>query len=138
MDSELKDGFTMITKEKVETLERGWAGHFILCNKCGFRRNTLITYNDIMIVVSSVGLLEIDGEFHTVGAGRYFETMAFHANKNDTRYYDADVGKQIDFESDSAIAELDADDKANEMHETIVKEISDRLVNGETFDTNWI
>ena len=89
--------------------ERGWAGHFICANRCRFRRNTLLTYNDIMIVVPSVGLMEIDGKFDPVGAGRHFETMAFHADKNDKRYFDADVSKQVYFESDWAIAEVDAD-----------------------------
>jgi hypothetical protein len=53
----------------------------------------LLAYNDIKIVVSSVGLMKIDDKFHTVGAGRYFETRAFHADKNDKRYFDADVRK---------------------------------------------
>ncbi len=51
--------------------ERGWAGHFICSNRCRFRRNTLLAYNEIKIVVSSVGLMEIDGKFDTVGAGRH-------------------------------------------------------------------
>jgi hypothetical protein len=94
--------------------ERGWAGHFICANRCRFRRNTLLTYNDIKIVVSSVGLMEIDGKFDMIGAGRHFETMAFHADKNDKRYFDADVRKQVYFDNDWAIAEVDADDKAND------------------------
>jgi len=114
--------------------ERGWAGHFICANRCRFRRNTLLTYNDIMIVVSSVGLMEIDGKFDTVGAGRHFETMAFHADKNDKRYFDADVSKQVYFDSDWAIAEVDADDKANEMHEAVVAEISTKLEKGYKFE----
>ena len=117
----------------VTRTERGWAGHFICANRCKFRRNTLLTYNDIMIVVSSVGLMEIDGKFDTIGAGRHFETMAFHADKNDKRYFDADVSKQVYFDSDWAIAELDADDKANEMHEAVVAEISTKLEKGYKF-----
>lgn len=118
--------------------ERGWAGHFICANKCRFRRNTLLTYNDIKIVVSSVGLMEIDGKFETVGAGRHFETMAFHSNPTDTRYYDADVSKQVHFDSEWAISELNADDKANEMHEAVVLEITNKLLAGETFPvTKW-
>lgn len=100
--------------------ERGWAGHFIGANRCRFRRNTLLTYNDIKIVVSSVGLMEIDGKFETVGAGRHFETMAFHSDPTDTRYYDANVSRQVYFDSEWAIAEPDADDKANEMHEAVI------------------
>lgn len=118
----------------VNRTERGWAGHFICANRCRFRRNTLLTYNDIMIVVSSVGLMEIDGKFDTVGDGRHFETMAFHADKNDKRYFDADVSKEVYFDSNWAIAEVDADDKANEMHETVVAEISTKLEQGYKFE----
>ncbi len=118
--------------------ERGWAGHFICANRCKFRRNTLLTYNDIKIVVSTVGLMQIDDKYETIGAGRHFETMAFHSDKSDTRYNDADVSKQIYFDSDWAIAEIDADDKANEMHEAVVSEITNRLLAGDTFPvTEW-
>lgn len=118
--------------------ERGWAGHFICANTCKFRRNTLLTYNDIKIVVSTVGLMQIDDKYETIGAGRHFETMAFHSDKSDTRYNDADVSKQIYFDSDWAIAEIDADDKANEMHEAVVSEITNRLLAGDTFPvTEW-
>lgn len=118
--------------------ERGWAGHFIGANRCRFRRNTLLTYNDIKIVVSSVGLMEIDGKFETVGAGRHFETMAFHSDPTDTRYYDANVSRQVYFDSEWAIAEPDADDKANEMYEAVVLEITNKLLAGETFPvTEW-
>lgn len=113
--------------------ERGWAGHFICSDSCRFRRNTLLAYNDIKIVVSSVGLMLIDGKFVTIGHNRYFETMAFHSDKSDTRYHDADVSKKIYFDSDWAIAEIDADDKANEMHEAVVLEITNKLLSGETF-----
>lgn len=58
--------------------------------------------------------------------------MAFHSN-NDPRYYDADVTKQISFDSQWAINEVDADDQANEMHETVVTEIMTRIENGECF-----
>lgn len=114
--------------------ERGWTGHFICADKCRFRRNTLLTYNDIKIVVSSVGLMKIGDKFDTVGVGRYFETMAFHTDKDDKRYFDADVSKRVYFESDWAIAEIDADDKANEMHEAVVAEISNKLEKGYKFE----
>ena len=118
--------------------ERGWAGHFICANSCRFRRNTLLTYKDIRIVVSTVGLMERDGKFETIGHNRHFETMAFHSDPTDKRYYDANVSKQVYFDSDWAIAEQDADDKANEMHETVVLEITNKLLAGETFPvTEW-
>ena len=114
-------------------IERGWAGHFICAERCRFRRNTLLEYNNIKIVVSSVGLMVSDGKFVTIGINRNFETMAFHSDSNDTRYNDADVSRQIHFNSDWAISEQDADDKANEMHEAVVLEITNKLLAGETF-----
>lgn len=120
---------------RVNRIERGWAGHFICANRCRFRRNTLLAYNDIKIVVSTVGLMEMDdGDFETIGHDRHFETMAFHADDNDKRYYDADVSRSVSFNSQWAISEIDADDKANEMHENVVAEITERLLNGERFE----
>ncbi|MBC8186476.1 hypothetical protein H8E88_35800 [candidate division KSB1 bacterium] len=118
----------------VERTERGWAGHYICVNRCRFRRNTLLEYGDIKIVVSSVGLQEkAGGGFETVGHNRYFETMAFHVDPEDTRYHDIDVGKQVDFESEWSIGEIDADDKANDMHEKVVEEITNGLLNGNVY-----
>jgi hypothetical protein len=122
--------------EKVSKLERGWAGHHICSDKCRFRRNTLLSYKDIKIVVSTVGLYEYEGDFKKFGIGkhgRYFETLAFHADAKDTRYYDADGSRQISFDSQWAISEIDADDKANDMHEAVVKEIKLKLLQGNTF-----
>lgn len=122
----------------VVRIERGWAGHFIGANRCMFSRNTLLAYNSIKIVVSTVGLMRYENKFETIGLNRYFETMAFHSNPTDTRYYDADVSKQVNFDSEWAIAEQDADDKANEMHEAVVSEITNRLLAGDTFPvTEW-
>lgn len=123
-----------VTLNGVNRTERGWAGHYICADRCKFRRNTLLSYKDINIVVSSVGLMVIDGEFEPIGADRHFETMAFHADKNDKRYFDADASKQVHFDSDWSISEVDADDKANEMHEAVVAEISTKLVQGYKFE----
>ncbi|MCC8991817.1 MAG: hypothetical protein LM514_04405, partial [Streptococcus sp.] len=38
------------------------------------------------------------------------------------------------FKSPWCIDRLDADDEANEMHDTVVHEISTRLLRGETFE----
>lgn len=122
----------------VTRTERGWAGHFMCANRCRFRRNTLLQYGAVEIVVSTVGLMEnyhqgLLGEnlFEEIGCGRYYETMAFHANPDDQRYHDADVGWSAEFDGPWSISEVDADDRANEMHERVVREIIDRLITGE-------
>lgn len=119
--------------------ERGWSGHFICALNCLFRRNTLLEFGRKKIIVSTVGMMRdydyTNGSFYsTIGAGgRYYETMAFEAKK-DGPYWDADVSRQINFESEWAIcAESveklpeDADNKANDMHEAVVSEIIERL-----------
>lgn len=123
----------MAENEVVRT-ERGWAGHFICADRCLFRRNTLLTYRDLEIVISSVGLmrdiLSDERKFETIGYNRHYETAVFHADQNDKRYHDIDVSREVNFDSNGAIAEIDADDKANEMHEAVVAEIAGRLRKG--------
>ena len=119
---------------KPKLTERGWAGHFICANRCLFRRNTLIDFGRKKIIVSTVGMMQDDrdeGKYDTIGAGgRYYETMAFGAKKEGP-YWDADVGKQISFESEWAICAKsveklpkDADNVANAMHDAVVAELS--------------
>ncbi|KKN62585.1 hypothetical protein LCGC14_0509960 [marine sediment metagenome] len=126
---------------KLTRTERGWGAHHILGSRCRFRRNTLLEFDDIKIVVSTVGLAEnlarkdqaVTPEelFDPVaGLGSYFETMAFHALSEDNRYHDIDVCRSVSFESPCHIAEIDADDKANDMHERVVTELGTRLVQG--------
>lgn len=126
----------------VKRKERGWAGHFICANRCLFHRNTLLEYNNIKIVVSTVGLMQdyhCEGfpntvKFEPIGTNnRYFETMAFHAKKDDERYYDADVSRIVPFESYWSINKSDADDIANDMHEGVVDEIMKGLVTGNLY-----
>ena len=111
----------------IKRTERGWAGHFIGAHLCEFRRNTLIEYNDVKIVISTVGLMRGGDSYDTIGYNRYYETMAFHSDYSDTQYYDADVTKKIHFESEWAIDKIHADNEANIMHEKVVQEISEKL-----------
>ena len=101
------------------TQERGWPGHFILADRCKFRRNTLVTEGERRIVVSTVGGL-LSGD--TVGSGRYFETMAFEAALDPDGYWDADVSRQVSLDVRCAIDhyEASADREANEMHDAAV------------------
>lgn len=115
---------------KVVRTERGWAGHFICAQRCRFRRNTLLDNGKNKIVVSTVGLMEsldIAGTFLPIGNKRYYETMAFECDCSDKRFFDADVSRPVDFDSPWSISELDAEDKANDMHELVVTELSERL-----------
>lgn len=116
----------------IKRTERGWAGHFICADRCLFRRNTLLEREDTRIIVSTVGLMKGSNGFEQVGFNRYFETMAFHA-EYDGRYWDANVSREIGFTSQWSIDEADADDRANDMHEAVVAELTCALVNGEIF-----
>lgn len=107
--------------------ERGWAGHYILADRCKFRRNTLLEAWGIGVVVSTIGL-EVDpssDRIVPVGVGRYFETQSFRADLDD-RWKDADVSRPIHGLS-AALDERDADDRANDMHERVVREAARRL-----------
>ena len=131
---------------KIKITERGWAGHFCGALQCRFRRNTLIEFGDQRVVVSTVELYEpfaehelniadkatwSDGpKFVHLRADCYFETAAFWADPEDTRYRDADVTKEITIDSKWKISEIDADDKANIMHDRIVQELSIKLQKG--------
>jgi len=116
-------------KRKVERTERGWPGHYILARSCLFCRNTLLECGEKRIVVSTVGSkFGRDGEIEQVGPGRYYETMAFPAEK-DGPYWEAVPCDQIKFESPWCIdhhregSDLQADD----MHEAVVAELSKKL-----------
>jgi hypothetical protein len=118
----------------VKRTERGWGGHFCAAHCCLFRRNTLLERNDVRVVVSTVGAMKTDMRKRTIeeiGYNRYYETMAFYTLEEDIRYRDADVSRQINFSSPWCINIKDADDKANEMHEAIVNEITEMLERGE-------
>jgi hypothetical protein len=115
----------MENKTEVKRTERGWPGHFICAYKCLFRRNTLLEYKDIKIVVSTVGMMrDIDkNHYEIIGYERYYETMAFHALKGD-KYDDIDVERQVEFYSPWSLNKIEVDLEADEMHEKVVEELS--------------
>ena len=120
----------------VSLTERGWAGHFICSDKCCFRRNTLLEYNGVQVVVSTVGAMVIgvpnifERKWDTVGHNRYYETMAFLAKKKDGYYIEADVTKPIEFSSNWCIDHIGngSDNEANDMHDNVCLEIVDMLI----------
>ena len=117
---------------EVKRTERGWAGHFCCSYRCEYHRNTLLEYNGIKVVVSTVGRLRKGGtrkQYVEVGHGRYFETMAFMADEDD-KYNDADVEREISFDAKWCLPSPDMELEADAMHEDVVTELSKRLVDG--------
>ena len=117
---------------EVKRTERGWAGHFCCSYRCEYHRNTLLEYNGIKVVVSTVGRLRkdmISGTYEDLGYKRYFETMAFMANEDD-KYNDADVEREIQFDAKWSLPSPDMELEADAMHEDVVTELSKRLVDG--------
>ena len=118
---------------EVKRTERGWAGHFICAENCKFRRNTLLECGDIKIVVSTVGAMYLNGKLEEIGCNRHYETMAFHVDKSSGEYKDADVSREVSFDSNWALKwhkDGFIDNEANEMHEAVVKELSDKMSRG--------
>lgn len=119
---------------EVKRTERGWAGHFICSSRCRFRRNTLLEYKETKIVVSTVGLMEStlnDRQFDYVGWERAYETMVFHATWQQGKYWDSDVSQEVYVQGQWGLPNLDDDDKANDMHEAVVDEMTQRILSGE-------
>ena len=117
---------------EVKRTERGWAGHFCCSYRCEYHKNTLLEYNGMKVVVSTIGRLRDDMISHTykeLGYGRYFETMAFIA-KEDDKYNDADVTKQVSFDAKWCLPSPYMELEAEAMHEDVVIELSKRLVDG--------
>ena len=117
---------------KVKRTERGWAGHFCLAYRCEYHKNTLLEYNGMKVVVSTIGRLRDDTISHTykeLEYGRYFETMAFIA-KEDDKYNDADVTRQVSFDAKWCLPSPYMELEAEAMHEDVVIELSKRLVDG--------
>ena len=123
---------------QVTRTERGWAAHFIMAERCKFRRNTLLTLGETTegIIVSTVGsYYDRDGELITIGWDRYYETKAFQAIPRG-EYIEIDEDKIISFNSPWAInkEQLNSriesiDNLANDMHETVVMELNSILTN---------
>jgi hypothetical protein len=127
--------------KEVKRTERGWAGHLMFASGCRFRRNTLLEYEDKKWIISTVGAyVNSDRIFDTIGYNRFYETMAFEATEQNG-YLDADVSREIPFESEWGIfgetwKEViekypKVDNVANDMHEKVVSELMFRIAESE-------
>ena len=128
----------MIINE-VNVTERGWAGHFILADRCLFRRNTLLEYKDKKWIVSTVGAYRtLENKIDNIGHHRWYETMAFEAQEK-FGYIDANTENKISFDSKWCIWRGDSwkevcencdgtpDNAANDMHDKVVSELIDKI-----------
>lgn len=133
---------------EVKRTERGWCGHFIGGADCLYHRNTLLEYGDTKVVVSTVGrylplhkrerrkwVLENES-FEMIGRDRYFETMAFVAEEIDG-YWDANVTQQVCFASNWALDQPDMEKEADQMHEDVIAELTQDLINGSLSVLNY-
>ena len=112
----------------VKRTERGWAAHFILAERCRFRRNTLLESPTESVIISTVGAMVVDDKPEKIGLNRHYETMAF-GTKMDGPYIDIDVAKYVPFDSPWQITKItpDVDNKANDMHEDVVTELEQKM-----------
>lgn len=113
--------------------ERGWAGHFIMGHKCMYRRNTLVSGDNISVVVSTVGNMVIDDKrgVDEVGLNRIYETMVF-VSKFENGYHEADVTKEVSNTTSNwclSKEELrdDSDNQADAMHDNMVEEVAELI-----------
>lgn len=115
---------------KVERKERGWPGHYCCSYRCIFHLNTLVSYGDTKVVVSTVGLQQPvnslgSGEYEKIGLTSYFETRAFHADSS--QFEDADVSFEIGLDCPCSLPLPDMELEAGNMHENAVREIMRKI-----------
>jgi hypothetical protein len=123
----------------IKRTERGWAGHFCAGHDCEFRRNTLLEKDNRRVVVSTVGNYKFHGKVTEIGNNRYYETMVFLAKFEDP-YWEANVSRQVEFVSPWSIdvCKRETDLAADDMHETVVKEVSEKLEKDElVIELKW-
>lgn len=123
---------TMAKEIKIQ--ERGWPSHFNGVRWCLFKRNTLIEYDGVSIVVSTVGRMWKDtpsgAQFMRLSChNNYFETIVFFTDN--TKFKDADVGKDIIYEEHYVGVAVDEEILVNEMHDKIVNLMVQKLINNE-------
>jgi hypothetical protein len=94
----------------VKRTERGWIAHYICADRCRFRRNTLLECGNRRVIVSTIG--------------------AMYDRKNET--YEEITCKQLRSKLSWYIEymQTESDMRANEMHEAIVEEFTQKLASG--------
>jgi hypothetical protein len=117
---------------KVRRVECGWGGHFVCADMCLFRRNTHLEKDGVWVVVSTVGNMYMpnSNKASEISVGRFYETMVFLSDVDDNKYHDADVSKCIPTQGRWCIDKPNCDNEANDMHEAIVAEITERMESG--------
>lgn len=110
---------------------RGWAGHFCAASKCLFRLNTLIEHDEIRIVVSTVGAMEVGHNFEMIGLDRWYETMVFRAYFYNG-YWEADIARELSYfdaiHGDELLPEMD--NLAQDMHTKMIDRVRIDLLSG--------
>jgi len=126
---------------KAKVTYRGWPAHYMNSDECIYHLNTLIECGDVHIVVSTVGL-EKDNDpkskaaFKKINIGRYYETTAFFAKMGKhAKVWNADVTRQVHFESRWFYPCINDMYEVDEGHLLVVREIVDRMEAGE-FEAN--
>jgi len=120
----------MLMKDGVTITERGWAEPTIIGKQCEFHRNTLIQYNDISWVVSTIGLFH-DYECSTyrlLGLRIAFRTEAWIAKEVDGLYvgmYDRAI--RFTTEGDWYLSNFEDIGKADAMHDKHVAVMCDMI-----------
>lgn len=123
----------------VKITERGWAGHFICANRCSFRRNTLLEYEDRKLIVSTVGAFRNkDNIIDNIGYDRWYETRVFETCCTSNGYIEVDTMKEIDVFSNwgifgkswKEVLEVygnDIDNVANNIHDEVIDEMIEKI-----------
>lgn len=137
--------------ENITVKERGWAGHWICGSRCNYHRNTLISFNNKKIVVSTIGkyqtpltapecCIHLINGFESIGGGevegnRYYETEIGYARfirgyweySPNANIYDDSLMEYQNKVSRIDPSFNDSDEHADEYHDKIVQTVINLL-----------
>ena len=115
--------------------------YFSGSKRCLYRRNTLLEFRDIKLVISTLGnLTDLDNKLVCISGKSYYETRVFHALTDIKRnsYRDIDPERKVKVNTITKINKPDSDIKADQMHEKVIKELTYRLDKGDLLDGHGI